>query len=458
MSNTSNGDEDELAILELQAEPLGLKGPLVPLLPPKRNARKHARELLPRRSRGTPFGPYGRSIDSSSLLHSRGRSDQALLSQLPRRLRCQASRCREPPRRRRVGPACSARFCRELLNVQLKGLRSPTNLYDANELASQQQLYTVVNRYHSSKTHGPGDRRSATLKDSSKEPVLRMVMGHANSFHKDQLSNRCFPICSTNLLDSKTRSIGEIWSIDTFNQGHSALLNEEVLGKTFNWAGTLPISSFRTCPTPFSRSDDRRATITAIPDGMRDLDARPLHPGLSAATNRIFRNRLIVGIGHSLSGAGVPCLRRECSTFPLFVVDLPRSRAFIGKDCWPSKVATMTSLMKKPFYQTFDPRCMSYVEYGMISIPGSSEARLKARSQDEARPTISPVRFICADVGCSVLTDDGLKDILRLIPQAAVVRVKHAFHTLVQEKPKETAAEVAKHLVLLYGDSKKARL
>ncbi|SCZ98464.1 BZ3500_MvSof-1268-A1-R1_Chr7-1g09158 [Microbotryum saponariae] len=519
----SNEDDNGLATLEQQAEFLGLKGPLLPLLPPKSLTRKLQRERLPRRSREAPFGArhpswtvdrfivpaaFPRSVKGSTTDPASSPSEKASCATSASTSLSSSSKA--PP-----GRIDADRACKELLDVQLEGLRNPTNPIDTKELASQEQLYTVVNRYRSSTTHGAVLRRS-------KEPILTLVLGHANGFHKETFE----PMLSDLLeqFDSKTRPIGEIWSIDTFNQGDSALLNEDVLGKacepkwpngflphsrtmlnnssdlpTVNWADHgRDILNFiiSYLPDPFSPDPitDELPYIVAVADGMRELDARPLFPGLSVLSKRVFRDRLIVGIGHSLSGAGmIYAASAQPSLFSSLILLDPaipppswerqvmfKSKgAFIRKDRWPSKEAALVSLKKKPFYQTFDSRSMqAYVEYGMTTILGSEEARLKMRPQDEALvfgdlcttvsrrasgrlamlPTILPVRFICADLDCSVLTEEALQDTLRLIPHATIVRVKKAFHTLVQEKPKETAAEVAKHLQAFYGDLKFVKL
>lgn len=214
--------------------------------------------------------------------------------------------------------------------------------------------------------------------------------------------------------DEQTRAIDEIWSIDCVNQGDAAVLNFETLGDTFNWSDHGRdiinfISSYLDAPLPATTSSSFPAILSPIllPDrSILTFDDSHASCNISTSfsvrpSDRRYRNRIIVGAGHSLGGGGMTFAASSAPSLfsSLILIDpvLPSAQmgqgdgsprlasgALMRKDTWSSLDESRKAFLSKPFFQAWDERVLrAYLAFGLKSI-GQGAVSLKARKIDEA--------------------------------------------------------------------------
>ncbi|GAA5981685.1 hypothetical protein JCM11641_004214 [Rhodosporidiobolus odoratus] len=369
-----------------------------------------------------------------------------------------------------------------LLGPQVEGFSYKVKLGDQTELDGQEQLAVVVNRYRpEKKVEGKG---------------LTLVFSHANGFYKEVWETTLKTLLQQIEADGRSLPIEEVWALDCINQGDSAVLNRQVLGDVFNWAdhGRDLLSfviSFIDSPTLSSPPSQGPTLLSPAKDVAPErfsLDhASPTASGPSIPSPRTYRDRLIVGIGHSLGGAATAfassALPSLFSSIILIDPVLPTPHvstrsmeklttgALVRKERWSSREEALESFGKKPFFQAWDRRALeAYCEFGLEEVEGGG-VKLKCEARDEALtfcdpmsvasrracsrlsllPRSLPVHFIFADSNRSVLPEENIDYILgTAVPHASASRVKGAGHLVVHEKPEETARLIGEFVERTY--------
>lgn len=161
MSNTST--DAELLSFERRAQPL--TGPLLPLLPPKRDHRELP--TLPQRTMQQPV---------LGVNHPDWTYDTFIVpAAFPRSVRNSTQAPQQQQRQAAVGARVKIdpkQAYRDMIDAQVEARARKVTLDDSAELNSQQQLHLAVTRYR------PKMPRLGT------GPGLTLVFAHANGFHK----------------------------------------------------------------------------------------------------------------------------------------------------------------------------------------------------------------------------------------------------------------------------------
>ncbi|KAK4704536.1 hypothetical protein P7C70_g1681, partial [Phenoliferia sp. Uapishka_3] len=474
-----------MAHIELEKQVKPLTGPLVPLLPPIVSSRQLPTLQLERSD--APFGTQHPTWQ---------RQTYVVPAAFPRSI---SGSTAHPDNQIAGGDAAPQRVdvAEALLKMfvpQSDALKKEVDVESLEEYQDQEQLFLAVNRYRCT------ERRTS----NKMEPGLTLVFLHANGFHKE-----IWEPTIADLLEKmkhpefeNCRPIEEVWTLDCVNQGDSAILNEAVLGNTFSWAdhgrdiinfllSYIDSPSLRNASSP-SGLHPTLSPVTDVDTSLFLLDAAPHPNGPSPASLRLWRNKLIVGIGHSLGGGGtafaataipsifssvifcdpvLPPLGWEKSTSAL------TGGALIRRDGWASRQDAMEAFLKKAFFRNWDPRVLDrYIVFGLKDV--AEGVKLKARPRDEALvfgdcmassarrahsrlhtiPAALPVHFIFAEEGRSVLEENDILELVAQVKHASFSRVAGAGHLVAQERPKETAEEIASFLRETYTVEPRAKL
>ncbi|KAF7762184.1 hypothetical protein Agabi119p4_8777 [Agaricus bisporus var. burnettii] len=226
---------------------------------------------------------------------------------------------------------------------------------------------------------------------------LTLFLAHANGFHKEAWE----PTIKLLLNLPSGELVDEIWACDAVQHGDSALLNQESLGLTFDWADNgRDILNFLHYFIPSSANDS--PLPTHLPRvSPQEIQHRKTH-GL--------KHRTFMGIGHSYGGcsAAVAALEHPELFSSLMLIDpvilepyatkeleLSNPRVNVNvigalnrRETWPSKEEALASFKKKPFFQRWDPEVLqTYVEYALYNtkdIQGRQAAMLKMPGLQEA--------------------------------------------------------------------------
>ncbi|KAF9435920.1 hypothetical protein BGZ76_005244 [Entomortierella beljakovae] len=182
-----------------------------------------------------------------------------------------------------------------------------------------------------------------------------LIFAHANGFCKETWE----PLISR--MNPRWTS-GDLYAFDCRNQGDSAVINKDVLEKTFDW---------------YSYANDILKVIDTF--GIKN----PIAVGHSilAETIRPGTFSAIVAI--------------ESTMFPKFIfTSSPLAENHFGqkslrrRDTWKHKTEAKQSLLESSFFKTWHPEALDhYVEYGMIDIEnedGSTSTTLKCPKYQEA--------------------------------------------------------------------------
>ncbi|GAA5881226.1 hypothetical protein JCM3774_000659 [Rhodotorula dairenensis] len=460
-----------------QPAPTPLTGPLLPLLPPKPLNRRLP--PLPRRPSSVAIAP-GWTCESLVI-------PAAFPRMFPNATKKPNEPTRDPTARprnddlRRQKPDLTQDFER-LVAEQLEAFTHPVTLEDRAELERQEQLVVVGNRYRPPPT-------SSRQRPAAAGPGLTLVFSHANGFYREVWEPVLADLVAELERRDSTRPVEEIWSLDCAIQGDSALLNEDVIGSTFNWAENgrdlLNVIAYyldspdlvETGNTSSSSSSLPRRAPNVPPEiGLLDNVAR-LDSGPARPIDRTYRGRLIVGVGHSLGASATAFAATACPSLfsSVILVDPvlappiafdPSQTALVPlgalkrRGVWPSRKEALDQFSAKPFFRAWDSRILEgYVELGMheseqgqialkakpfyeaITFLGSlCDTSLRATRRLESVTLNLPLHYIFADTGRSMLPEEATTYLVEhATPHATWTRVRGAGHLVSLEKPTETA-------------------
>jgi hypothetical protein len=142
------------------------------------------------------------------------------------------------------------------------------------------------------------------------------------------------------------------------------------------------------------------------PTSLAPIDASPTllsldypAPGPTDPSARLFRNRLIVGLGHSVGGCGMTyassAIPSLFSSIILLDPVLPpensvsrkgrqfmTSGALVRREKWGSREEAKEGFLKKEFFRMWDPRALDrYIEFGLREVVGGVALKATARSE-----------------------------------------------------------------------------
>ncbi|GAA5874577.1 hypothetical protein JCM16303_002909 [Sporobolomyces ruberrimus] len=367
----------------------------------------------------------------------------------------------------------------ELVTPQVRGFNSPVKLDDREELERQEQLVVAVNRYRPP----PNKRRKG----------LTLVLSHANGFYKEVWE----PMLSALLEDLESSNclpVEEVLALDCVVQGDSAVLNEDVLGEVFNWADHgRDILNFVISYIDADTTTDDSSTTPILQAGsdvdsnMLKLDNQPtISPGPASPAQRKYRDRLVVGIGHSLGGGGTAFAATACPSLfsslifvdPVLVAPQHPQKstrplaggALLRRQEWKSREEALEGFKKKAFFRAWDEEMLKgYCEFGLKDtkdgVALKTTARYEALTFADASvvashranvrlstlPKSLPVHYIWADKGRSVLPESNIDQICKeTVPHSTMSRVEGAGHLVVHENPRLTAQRIGEFLKKTY--------
>ncbi|RVX71658.1 hypothetical protein B0A52_03842 [Exophiala mesophila] len=186
---------------------------------------------------------------------------------------------------------------------------------------------------------------------------VTIIGAHANGFPKELYE----PLWDE--INARSKKCGfrirGIWIADVAQQGHSSVLNEELLGNDPSWS-----------------------------DHPRDL----LH---LINVKRADMPRPLIGIGHSMGGNHLvqlslmhprllttlimidPVIQTYSSTAPHLGPGPARLSTF-RRDIWPSREEAAKSFKASKFYQAWDPRVLDcWIKYGLRDVPTAVHSQEK---------------------------------------------------------------------------------
>ncbi|GAA6012026.1 hypothetical protein JCM11491_000143 [Sporobolomyces phaffii] len=368
----------------------------------------------------------------------------------------------------------------ELIKPQVDAFNRPVTLDDRGEIEGQEQLVLAVNRYRP-----PANKR---------RKGLTLVLSHANGFYKEIWE----PMLSSLLQDlepSNCLPVEEIWALDCVLQGDSAILNHDVLGSVFNWCDhgrdilNFLISYIDANPSPSDVSSLPALEAAGDVDAsLFKLDNLPtISPGAASPFHRRYRNRLIVGIGHSLGGGGTAFAATACPSLFSSVIFLDpvlvgphhparstrplATGALVRKQKWKSRAEALEGFQKKAFFRAWDEEMLKgYCEFGLKETKdgvalkttarnealtfadASVVASIRANLRLATLPKSLPVHWIWADEGRSVLPELFIEQICKeRVPHSAMSRVQGSGHLVVHENPRMTARHIGDFLKKTYA-------
>ncbi|GAA5973819.1 hypothetical protein JCM8115_006010 [Rhodotorula mucilaginosa] len=461
-----------------------LSGPLLPLSPP----RPLSRPLPPLPNRPHP-SPH------DALAPGWTRETLVLPAAFPRSFPRSTKKPHEPARDPTVAAAPGQRAdpqraLEQVVRSQIDSFAHPIGADNVQvEAEAQEQLVVVGNRY-----------RPARTPSNAAGPGLTLVLSHANGFYKEVWE----PVLASVLAEIEQRGsslpVEEIWALDCVIQGDSAVLNDDVLGNAFNWADhgrdLVNVIAYYLDSPDLATTGAQAGVTTSLPRPAADvpaelaqLDNAPLAgPGPSRPSDRTYRKRLIVGIGHSLGGGATAFAATTCPSLfssvifldPVIVPpELKEPRTMISatvaalkrRATWQTRQEAKESFLSKPFFRAWDSEVLDgYVQHGLHET-SDGQVALKTKPHYEALtfmdplasaarracvrlqtvPSTLPAHFIFADKGRSVLQEDWIDYLLtRALPHATSTRVEGAGHLVVHEKPRETAHLIVDFLEKTY--------
>ncbi|KAJ1301034.1 hypothetical protein OPQ81_003455 [Rhizoctonia solani] len=259
---------------------------------------------------------------------------------------------------------------------KIKELRGAISSQSRSFPKNDAKLWMVVNRY------APDKPRVGA------SPAVTIILTHGSGFHKEIWETTLRYLLST---FQGQASIDEIWALDAVNHGDSGILNKDNLGEIFEWSdGTRDILNFITNYLP-----------DKIEDGHVDRNLSRISE--QAAQQRLqhgFKDRAIVGIGHSFGGSTLTrAVIESPQLFSSIILvdpviyasyvnrgpgnDALAKCAIIRRDHWPDRESAKSGFVKSPFFQTWHPDVLAdYIKYGIVE--DEQGARLKCSGYQEA--------------------------------------------------------------------------
>ncbi|GAA5991015.1 hypothetical protein JCM11641_007311 [Rhodosporidiobolus odoratus] len=375
----------------------------------------------------------------------------------------------------------------DVLGEQVRTVSQPVVDVDDTAVKEQEQLYLAVNRYV------PLAPPSTNRKKGGKG--LTLVLCHGTGLHKETWE----PVLQRMLDELEEEGhvwVEEIWALDAANQADSAVINEEVMGKGSNWSDLArDLLNFLLCyidsPTLSSPSVSVAPPIldpsVADPKELLLNSRHALPAGLPLPSQRTFRNRTIVGIGHS---SGASTLGLAAMAFPsifssLILLDpwiLPRYHdgsstdspffrsVALRRDSWNSREEAVESLTTKGFFQIWDKRITElFMQYGLrqlkdgrvaLKTPAKTEMLMYANPygwqgaylfhQLQANPSL-PVQIMLPSRGQSIVPETHLSAVIEGLPSVTFERVKRSSHLLPQMDPDRMGGILEGRLRDIYG-------
>ncbi|KAG0363658.1 hypothetical protein BG005_009076 [Podila minutissima] len=273
-------------------------------------------------------------------------------------------------------------------------------------------------------------RIAPSLTNESTPP---MIFTHANGFHKEIWE----PVIARM---SPRWTSGPMYAFDCRNQGDSAVLNKDILAKTFDW-------------------------YMYAYDILKIVDT--------------FGLKKTIGVGHSFGasafilaeiirpGTFSAIVAVDPTNFPREIyMNLPLEDHPMGqltlkrRDSWKSKVEAKANLLQKKFFKVWHPEALdSYVEYGMVDVvnaDGSTGVTLKCPKFQEAITFAHvgtglhdsfegmakldiPVHLLVGEISDIKQVNAHIQMKFDLLKNGKLDVVKGAGHLLTLEKPQESA-------------------
>ncbi|KAF9082215.1 hypothetical protein BGX27_004598, partial [Mortierella sp. AM989] len=200
-----------------------------------------------------------------------------------------------------------------------------------------------------------------------------IIFAHANGFHKEIWE----PIISRISL---RWTANDLYAFDCRNQGDSAVLNKDVLEKTFDW---------------YSYAYDILQIIDKFnlkkPVGIgHSILAELIRPGTFSAIVTIDPSMFPRSVDPSIFPRSI-YLNAPVDDHPMAQLTLKR------RDTWKDRIEAKENLLEKRFFRSWHPEVLDlYVEHGMIDVineDGSSSLILKCPKYQEA------ITFTCMGTG-----------------------------------------------------------
>ncbi|KAM0752403.1 alpha/beta-hydrolase [Meredithblackwellia eburnea MCA 4105] len=352
---------------------------------------------------------------------------------------------------------------------------------DKVEMEDQEQLWLVVNRYR------PSSAKALRNSESGTEGVT-LLFSHANGFHKEIWEPTISDLID-DLGDSDGPPVKEIWAWDCVNQGDSATVNRNLLGKTFYWADygrdllNLAISYITSPISKIHEDTGSHSSAKILPNPVPLTNLHQLDNGPNATSGcspRKGQNLFL--ISHSFgaaasvyAGSTLPSLFKGMALVDPVLRTAENSNArlvggaLLRRDRWRDRTEAKEGFLKKPFFRAWEERVLeSYVEFGLkegenlaegeviLKCPGKNEAiafadpgttgSRRAFSRLPLIPSSLPTHFIFADAGKSILSEEAIEQVLEHVPHSTHTRMEGGTHLVVQEMPGETAREIARFL------------
>ncbi|GAA5978125.1 hypothetical protein JCM5350_007404 [Sporobolomyces pararoseus] len=458
-------------------------GPLLPLLPPKLPLKRTLPSLPPRLR--SPLESIGWDLSSFTVPAA-----------FPRSYRNSTKSPTTTEGEEEVGGdkvGDKEELWNRLIKPQVESFNDPIKLQDQEELDKQEQLVLKVNRYR------PKQKKKETK-------GLTLVFSHANGFYKEVWEPMLLELLKDFEEDDCCLPIEEIWALDCVLQGDSAILNEDVLGTVFNWCDhgrdilNFIISYIDSEPSPSLKEGDLvEPSLNVDPQLFKlDNDVSSIPPPGATRTipsERRYRDKIIVGIGHSLGGGGTAFAATACPSLFSSVIFLDpvlvtphypskstkplASGALVRREKWNSREEAFEGFLKKAFFRSWDEKVLKgYCEFGLRETSDGKVA-LKTTARNEAGnlggpefffsiranlrlatlPSSLPVHWIWAEENRSVLPEFNIRQLVEeRVPHSTMSRVEGAGHLIVHEKPKETARLIGNFLKKTYPSSTNIRV
>ncbi|KAF8907818.1 Alpha/beta hydrolase family-domain-containing protein [Gymnopilus junonius] len=329
-------------------------------------------------------------------------------------------------------------------------------------------------------------RNKSAVEEGKDVKGITLVATHPIGFHKEIWEPTFRHLIEMTESSSSSVRIEEIWSLEAVNHGDAGLINDRYLPKSID-------------RSDYGR-DIANFLIHHLPEGAdsfgKDLPIQLSRLPSSISSSRVshgFSDRNVVSLGHSLGGdATALCgisypklfsamILLETTLFPVSYKKKgsPIILSTLGRrSSWPSREEARKGFLKAPLFQAFDPEVLDiYVEHGLYEDEKTGEVRLKCEPAWEASefnerrsmnegwellPTLDErieLRWIMGgkDSASDLVggPEAARSTVWRRARNASNVRIPGAGHLVVQEKPRETAEDIALFLNHKFGRAKR---
>ncbi|KLO07980.1 hypothetical protein SCHPADRAFT_908983 [Schizopora paradoxa] len=276
----------------------------------------------------------------------------------------------------------SARISEELLKLRNDWAKGRVSL-DGSE---NRLLWNVVNRYTRR-----GSNSSTTM--SPKRKPVTLVLAHATGMPKETWEPFLCSLCKE-LEGNDDVLIDEAWAIEAINHGDSFVLNADKVGVLFDWSEhARDILNFLRNYLP-----DKSSSMSTLPVHLASV---PEDVGHSRSAFG-FRDRTVVGIGHSFGGcASVLAAVNMPKLFTSLILADPvivpeykdrtqqvlfyASISLQRQESWSSRDEALKLLRKSPVFAAWHPSAiLKYAKYGLVTRERETRVKLKMSGLQEA--------------------------------------------------------------------------